>query len=196
MNITDRRTTLILNALTSKYHAGSASAYGEPGYHDPEVGIILANWNDVPRRIQDYLEEAGFELEWSDEWVVVHDKAWRTESCSYFWEPSVTLVNGDYLTTDDPLDDWIEVVKDDANYTLPSHWSREALEEAGWERVNESPYESGLHHGMTDNPSKIMRALFQRSDVLHVLIRKVENSQFYYTFEAWIYRDEEEDHDS
>jgi hypothetical protein len=42
----------------------------------------------VPKWVQDYLEEAGYELEYSDEWFVDYnyDKAYRTVEDSYHWQ--------------------------------------------------------------------------------------------------------------
>ena len=48
--------------------ADYATTYGEPGYSDPEAGILFANWNNVPKYIQNGLTRRGFKLEWSDEW--------------------------------------------------------------------------------------------------------------------------------
>lgn len=80
------------------FYFDTADHYGEPGYTDPEEDIILANWNDCPSNLQEYLESAGFSLEWSDEWVCADNHpvyAYRISPDSYFWRPSyVQTVHG------------------------------------------------------------------------------------------------------
>lgn len=82
--------------------------YAEPGYTDPECGLIATgNWNEItswfdgqrtvisniPKRLGDIFERMGIEIEWSDEWAACSDcqKLVRTQPDSYFWKPSFTL---------------------------------------------------------------------------------------------------------
>ena len=66
-----------------------AHEYAEPGYTDPEKGILFANWNDVIEVIGDALERAGYVLEWDDEWATCEDcyRAFRTEPDCWSWTP-------------------------------------------------------------------------------------------------------------
>ena len=103
MNISEKRTETILEILRMRSMTlESVSAYGEAGYTDPEQAVLFADWNPiVSRQIQDYLEQAGFALEWSDEWALSyeHDKAWRTSPDSYSWVCAVRYTEyGDLLT--------------------------------------------------------------------------------------------------
>ena len=70
--------------------------YAEPGYSlsEGQEGILLANWNEVPNRIQEGLEPHA-ELVWSDEWAACCEcgRAVRTSPDSYQWTPSFTLHN-------------------------------------------------------------------------------------------------------
>ena len=86
-----------LQWLQDEHNAEFASKYGEPGYQDPEKGILLANWNNVPSNMQKWLENAGYSLEWSDEWTVDYnnDKAYRTSPDSYSWEPQWGMGEGE-----------------------------------------------------------------------------------------------------
>ena len=81
MFISEKRTETILSVLTEKHCMESCSEYGEEGYTQPEESVLFANWNDVKQVTQDYLEAAGFSLEYNDEWIVSydHDKAYRTQ---------------------------------------------------------------------------------------------------------------------
>jgi hypothetical protein len=69
----------------------TALKYGEPGYDQPEIGIIFADWNRVPRFVGEWLEHHGFSCEWEDEWIEDDEcRAWRTSPTSWDWRPSYT----------------------------------------------------------------------------------------------------------
>jgi len=162
MNITTTRTNSILNGLQSKHGAEWCGSYGEPGYTDPEKGIIFCNWNGVDSLTQTYLKEAGFELEWSDEWMVDynHDKAYRTQPDSYSWVSRIhCTIHGEIITPDDDIDEWIADIeytdKLGEASTLPNWISEADLTSLGWTKYNEEDYQNGFHHGQTDDPSEI-----------------------------------------
>lgn len=73
-----------------------APAYAaQQGYDSdqPRHGVLMANWNHLPRNLDKLLEKAGYAVEWSDEWTICDDcgKALRTSPDSYFWEPAYTM---------------------------------------------------------------------------------------------------------
>lgn len=195
MHITPARTDVILNTLMEQHHAEVCSDYGEPGYHSPAQGVVLANWNDISKRIGDYLEEAGFELEWSDEWVIDHnnDKAYRTSPDGYNWQSSVAYTDGgDLLTPDDDISEWVEEFQD-TRRALPARIEPAELEELGFVRFGpEEPYESGFHPGQNDDPEAIIKQA-HKAGAEHVVFRIPEVSQFYLRFECWVQYPEEED---
>jgi hypothetical protein len=81
-------------AAQSEYeNLGFAKGYAEPGYTDPENGVLFANWNRFPRNFDQLLEKAGYACEWSDEWATCEDcgKAVRTEPDSYCWKPAFRM---------------------------------------------------------------------------------------------------------
>lgn len=123
MLITQKRTDLLFDLLVRP--AGDngdveyCSKYGELGYTDPTGGILFANWNNVWAKgskhaiAAEYLEKAGFEFEWSDEWCIdyANGKAYRTQPSSYSWERQIFFTEcGDMLTPDDNVTDWLEEV--------------------------------------------------------------------------------------
>jgi len=172
--------------------------YGEPGYANPELGIILSNWNYFPRWFGDALERAGYELEWSDEWTIDWDgqqKAYRTSPDSHSWEPSFIYTDDGILTRDDDHADVIdycaiESAKDPIR-CVPSWVTDEDMFGAGYEPDgSEYPYESGWHPGQDDDPKKIAERAF-KFGAKKMVFRKVENSQFYARFEAWVQKEEE-----
>lgn len=69
---------------------GWAPAYAEPGYGQPKHGVMLANWNCFPSRIDLILERAGYAVEWSDEWSTCGEcnNLFRTSPNGFCWEPA------------------------------------------------------------------------------------------------------------
>lgn len=192
MHITSGRTELILVALQEKHNAEWCEKYGEKGYTDPEKGIIFCNWNNVSKRIQDYLEKAGYELEWEDEWTIDYDygKAYRISPDSYGWQSAIHYTDsGEMLTPDDDITDWIEEFQNNPRKALPSRITPERLMEEGWE-LRQGGYENGFFNGQDDDPAKAYKEF---KDEYDVLFRLSEVSQFYLRFEVWLYEKQDED---
>ena len=180
----------IFDYLQESFYAEWCGKYGEPGYNDPEMGVVFANWNDVPKPIQEALEEAGYELEWSDEWTIDYnnDKAYRTSPSSYHWEPQWILSEGGgYIFPDDGADAFIEeCAMTDWNQPmrcLPSSIHKQDLLDAGYVMFRDK-LESGWHAGQTDDPETFAKQAFKEG-AERVVFRKAENSQFYIVFECW-----------
>lgn len=164
---------------------GYADKYGEPGYSDPEALVLFGNWNYTDREFGDVLEGLGFEAEWCDEWVSVNDKAYRIQPDSYGWVSQIHCTEGgEYLTPDSDLSEWLEEMQDNPRMALPEWVTREMLEEAGWQRVEER-YENGFHPGQDDDPKKIYDKLIKQPDVHHVVFRISDKGQFDIKFEAY-----------
>lgn len=183
-----------LQYLQDKHDARYASSYGEPGYSDPEKGIIFANWNNVPKGLADWLESQGYSLEWSDEWAEVNDKAYRTSPDCYSWESSLVLTeDGEYLTRDDDHAEVIDAcAMTDWNQPagcVPSWVAQAELREQGY-TLFAGELESGLYPGQTDNPAEYAKKAFS-AGAERVVFRKVENSQFYCRFECYALMPEE-----
>lgn len=181
-----------LDYLQNVHNAEWCNEYGEPGYTNPEKGIIFANWNDIPKGLANWLETCGYSLEWSDEWHIdyAHSKAYRTCANSYFWEPSIMLPaeSCEYLTPDDSPSEWIEACAVTANNQpiacLPSRFSSDEILNEGFELI-EADFENGFFEGMNDDPVKIAEKYFT-DGAYRVLFQKSENSQFYCRFRVWI----------
>ena len=174
--------------LAESHNAEFAPEYGEPGYANPEFGVILANWNNVSDGLADWLETVGYSLEWSDEWTIVDGKAYRTEPDSYSWESSLILTDdGEYLTREDSPSDILEcLAMSDRRHPVrcvPSWVSVDDIKSEGYSLFR-GELESGHHAGQTDNPESIAREAFGQG-AERVIFRKVENSQFYVRFECY-----------
>ena len=169
-----------------------ANHYIEPGYTQPEKGILLANWNDIHEEYADALEEEGYELEWEDEWLVAGSGgAVRTQPSSYCWQPSYRITeHGEILTIEDPASEWIE----DSAITdymqpmkcVPNHITDQDLIEEGYQLYDiDDEYENGMHPGQTDDPKEIATLLFTEHEASSVVFKLTEQSQFYIKFQAW-----------
>lgn len=190
MNITQKRTDTIFRMLQEKHGAEWCSQYGEPGYQDPAAGIVFANWNNISKRVADYLESAGYECEWSDEWYVDYNnsKAWRTEPDCYSWIRQIVYTDdGDVLTPDDGASAVIEALamSDHAHpcHAVPDWVSAADLESEGYQAIN-GDYENGWHPGQNDNPKKIARTAFD-AGAESVIFRIVKVGQFDVRFQGF-----------
>lgn len=177
-----------LQFLCEKHAAEIAAAYGEPGYSDPSSGVILANWNNIPKGLADWLEKCGYELEWSDEWAIHNDKAYRTSPDSHFWTPTLILSDdGEYIGPDDgescAIDECAMTDKGQPHKVLP-HWVKSAdLEENGF-ALFAADKESGHFPGQTDKPQDCAIQAFGQG-ARRVVFLKTEQSQFYAKWQCW-----------
>jgi hypothetical protein len=193
---TDAAIQKAMEYLQEKHHADFTATYGEPGYSDPERGIIFANWNNIPKGLADWLEKQGYSLEWSDEWTTCgNGKAWRTSPDCYQWESSIVLTDdGEMLTRDDSHADVIEALaithQNQTPGCVPSWVAQMELREEGYS-LFAGELESGFHPGQTDDPAKLAKQAFE-AGAERVVFRKVENSQFYVRFECWVLMPESE----
>ena len=173
------------------YFEGTASYYLEPGYSDPDKGILLADWNYVPQLHQDILEHVGYDLEWSDEWMITDTGgAVRSTPDSYEWQPSYILTpDGDLLTSEDDPEEVIAAAVCDDPAQSPKafpHWLNPA--DHGFFPLHEGkdiPFRSGFHEGMTDNPEDQLREAFAEWAECEVAFVTAP-SQFYTEWEAWV----------
>lgn len=169
----------------------TASHYIEPGYdNDSELVILFANWNNVDDDLQEALQAAGYEMEWSDEWTT-NDKggAVRTSPDSYSWTPSYAITDdGDILTIEDTAHEWIEAMKCyDHMHTPKVIPSKYNLAEEGMTLYNPESYETGLHPGQHDDPQKTLAEILENHPNAEVVFQISEQSQFYTKWDAWFW---------
>jgi hypothetical protein len=164
--------------------------YAEPGYslRHGEKGILAADWNYFHHRVDDLLEQAGFEVEWSDEWTACDDcgKAVRTSGDCYAWQRFYAMTRQDGCETlCFNCVDWKEYLReleDNAPMAVPRRCNPA---EHGYVRVSQPrEYANGWHAGMNDNPKAILSALHAKGED-RIIFRIPEISQFYIEFETW-----------
>ena len=187
------------------HHAG----YGEPGYDDPEIGIIATgNWNNddeydrekrervvtstLPKRVAELLEKLGVSIEWEDEWSECSDcgKLVRTSADSYSWQPSYVCGDGELLCHDCVEEDPEEHLKSlEGNPSVCNTLENIDPTEHGYVAFNEDSYESGWHPGQTDDPKTVAKELRERG-VSRFVFQLDENSQFYSRWSVFVHEDE------
>jgi hypothetical protein len=163
-----------------------AQEYAEPGYAQPEKGILFADWNVFPRGLDTILERYGYAIEWSDEWSMCEDcgRAFRTSPDSYSWQPSHIWEGECSLVCLDCADypAYLESLENDPDACCmrscdPSDY--------GYERLSDSKeYENGFFPGQHDNPADILKALHAKG-YRRIVFRLAKTSQFYVKFETW-----------
>lgn len=192
-----------------------ADQYGEPGYgglyNEPRLIVLATYWcrcdkfgdeklHDIGQHYPhafERLKELGVEFEWYDEWLVTHDghsKAWRTSADSYSWQPSYVITeDGEVITVDDDLDEWIAWASNNSRHAIPSRVATgDDLEAVGFEKFN-GTFENGWYDGQNDDPSEILiRIDDQYGPDVEVVFALDSVGQFDVHFCAY-YRSTEED---
>ena len=184
--------------------------YAEPGYSGDV--IATGNWNTVdawdnvlkdrvdlplgnlPKRLGDAFERLGIEIKWSDEWTTCDEcgKLVRTSPDSYGWKRSYVLTDDgvtchECVTADETrIEETLRALEgNDREYsTLDVD-----PEEYGYVKVNDEPYESGLHPGQNDSPAAVAKELRARG-IERFLFTLDEPSQFYVRWSAYVHEDE------
>lgn len=190
MHITEKRTQVILNYLFQHRNLETCPHYGEPGYTNSERSVLLLNWSTVSGRIYEYLDQAGFSLEWSDEWIIdrEHGKVYRSEPDSHEWSSSYRISDGgELITPDSDVQDWIDyAVMTDYNQpiqTLPAFVCLPVVD--GWVKLNAEPYQVGFHRD--DNPVKIAKGLFDQGEE-QIIFQLASISPFTTEFNVYTYQ--------
>lgn len=163
-----------------------AAEYGEPGYSN-EKGILLSNWNDIPKALQKRLEAQGYALEWEDEWYIDSDnspsKAWRTSPDGHGWESRVRACDGYMLTPDSDAQEWIDDSMNEEGRALPSWFDESELTARGFGAMAGHDKEVGFHPGQDETPDKFMPAL--KAEGYDVLLQVSGRGQFDVSYRIW-----------
>lgn len=164
-----------------------ATEYADGHDHEGVTGIIMANWNDVPKKVQTVLERAGYELEWSDCVSTCSGccKVIRTEPTHYGWKRQFWVGDGEILCSkcvaDDP-ESYLDSLRGNPNaaHTLTSV----DLSEKGYIPVW-GEFENGFHAGQDDDPKAIAKALEKRG-VEDFIFSLDSVGQFDAHFTVWV----------
>jgi hypothetical protein len=181
----------LVNKHTRYDETQYAESYGEPGYTNPERGILFANWNDVPGYIQEGLERRGFDLEWSDEWIIATSswpcKAYRASPDCYSWTPYYVLTDDGEVVGGDEIEEDPDWYVNEYLLNDPTHCNVFKIDFAklGFKRVSEDDFESGWHPGQTDDPNAVFNRLREELPDHDLVFDLTEQSQFYTKWNIW-----------
>lgn len=176
--------TEFLDAVFASHPPEYATEYGEPGYsdhgivHHPYSLIVLGYYwcrcpvfdphdphplHGMERHYPETfkrLESLGVNFEWSDEWIVDgNGKAYRTQPDSHSWLPSYVISEGELITRDDDINEWIAYASNEPSHAIPSHiYNGADLEREGFRRHN-GTFETGWHPGQNADPSTVAETI-------------------------------------
>lgn len=161
--------------------------YAEPGYTDPRMSVLVADWNRVSRQTVHHLEAAGYATEWCDEWAECSTctKAVRTQANSYSWKRAYAEVDGDIMCQNCVKKDteaYLDALRGNprAVHTLDSV----DLAEQGYSRFDRD-FENGFHPGQDDSPQAIATVL--RAQGIEDFIFSLDGvGQFDVRFGVWM----------
>jgi hypothetical protein len=189
------------------------SEYSEPGYDDPESGVIaLGDWNNASiqrrkkhcsrtmewvdadntmERLAKVLEHWGVELEWHDEWTSCQECGGlvRTSPGGYSWQPDYMIFNDCELICHECIDPVDALTHLEGNERSCLTIEKIKPEDHGYIKLNDDSYESGFHPGQNDSPEKIAKEL-RKKGCSRFLFSLDSNSQFTTQFSVWIHEDE------
>ena len=167
---------------------GFASSYCEPGYAQPERGILFANWNYFPSAVTELLEKHGYAIEWSDEWYTCEcGKAVRTSANSYNWQPSYVILHECEIVCLDCLNgdtgEYLESLEDNPHTAL----NLPSIDPAqyGYKLV-QGDLENGWLPGQNDDPKAIHTKLTAEGHS-RILFSIDSVGQFDTQFSVWEY---------
>lgn len=182
-----------------------ADEYGEPGYGritEDYKGVLLCNWNHIPKKLANRLKAQGYELEWSDEWTIDYEarddegkptsKAYRTKPDCHSWESSVRYTaSGCEIFPDDDPQEWIDDALNDDDRPLPSWFDESELELRGFVAIDADDKEVGLHPGQDESPDRAGVPQL-REQGFDVILQITDRGQFDVHYKIWTRREAED----
>lgn len=181
--------------------------YAEPGYTDPECGIIAtANWNSISHydreqgkhidddntlpRVCALFEKLGIEIEWNDEWCACSEcgKLFRTQADSYGWQRSYYQFECDLVCHEcvDPVEVLADLEgKPHTALTIDTI----NPEDHGYVKANDEEYQNGWYGGQDDDPDAIAESL-ENHGITRYLFQIDSVGQFDLRFSVWVHEDE------
>lgn len=179
------------SAMSEIENMGYATEYAEPGYKQPDKGILFADWNVFPSKVTDLLERYGYKCEWSDEWSFCDGcgKAFRTSPDSYGWKQSWVEVNNSFLCEECILvnpDDYLESLEGNCHAAIT--FDIDPVSDFGYVLIGDR-YENGMHYGQNDSPEVIAKSLEDLGITRYIF--KIDSvGQFDVRFSVYVHTDD------
>jgi hypothetical protein len=157
----------------------------KPG-HDNEKDVIVADWNNIPDKLIQMIEK-NFEIDWEDESASCIDcyqhihttPGYYGDLARYAYINDEGYICRDcFLKDDDNLEGFITYSDDKQKEKACYPWMKDMIEKAGFILFNTEEYETGFHHGQTDDPSKIKKWIYELHGSVPVLFMITDAGQF------------------
>lgn len=188
------------------------AGYAEPGYQDPESGVIATgNWNDIseyvdgkhntiddaPAWLCDQLEEMDVEIEWSDEWERCEDcaKLVRTTADSYRWQRAWAELDDDVVCveclTDGRAKQHLENLEGNSNACN----TIEGINPEDHDYIMIlGDQQNGLYGGQNDDPQSIAKVM-HKMNITRFLFNLDDVDQFDSKFSLFVHQEEVDEHE-
>lgn len=191
------------------------NGYAEPGYTDPECGIIICgDWNsvtkahydengnlsgfstqcDLPERLYRIFDERyGINCEWSDEWTSCHEcgKLVRSSPDCYGWTSAYVILNDCELVCHECIQsnaaEYLESIEGKYRTALSDSLGI-TPEDYGYV-VAISDMESGFHRHQTDDPKTVAKE-FKKLGIERFLFALEGVGQFDVSFRVYVHESE------
>lgn len=172
----------------------TTSGCSELGYDDKPV--ILADWNHVPAKLFDMLENHGFSCEWDDEWLICDScyKAFRSSPDSYGWEMYGYIGDG-YAVCGDCIewDEYLESLENKSRKAVTcTLFSEHESEITSRYELVKAEFENGFYDGQNDNPATILESLLKVNPNGRYLFVIDDQGQFDIEFSVYVRKPAEE----
>jgi hypothetical protein len=160
--------------------------YANHGY-DSGRGVVVADWNTLPRGFDYAVEAAGYVLDWPDAVSSCDDCARAIhygDTPSYAFVGDCTILCADCLK-DNSAEDYLEGLENDPSRAVNVRGFDDALlAEHGYHKVA-SDYENGFHLGQTDEPKEILAKLLAVNPTGRYIFKIDDAGQFDVRFAVW-----------
>ena len=161
----------------------SCYEYGEPGYRkeNDDNMIITANWNEMPLGVLSIIEENGFDIEWSDEWVCDNDneKIYRSQPDSYSWEPSYFIVDGEVHGISDNEELYLSTMINEPHRLVSASVD---LIKYGFVDIEEACRETGMY-GTYEDPKDVFDKF--KDEYAEMVVQTCSIGQFAINWKVW-----------
>ena len=169
------------------FSRGWANGYSE----NPKNGILLADWNYMSQKVQELLERAGYEIEWSENYELCDNcgLAIRTTHDNYCWQPEFIRTAEDGIYCNDCAAPYIPEYLESLENRYKMALNNYAINPADYGYTElQSGFENGWY-GRNDEPKEILRSL-QKEGKERVLFQVTGVGQFMVDFAVWEYTGE------
>lgn len=187
--------TILRSLVVNLENKGLDVLYGE---HINGDMCFITDWNhkSIPNNLEAWLRSKNIRTMYNDEYVICSHcyKIVDSQHHSYSDELEFQMIGNDYA---EPIcinclkenPEWLfdDCLNNSDKCVKQSFIPEQFLIDKGFRKYNELEYESGLHPGMNDNPSDIIKKLNKEFKYHYdYIFRLTSVSQFCVRFDLWI----------